>query len=271
MRWLRPRAAGHGAAPPGNYRFATQPVQPLDLASCTEPSIAAFRQLQVIGLMPGAVVVRRAARVQLFASELTDQLKHPEPRLGRLARSLHQALVHQFGDQFQNVEAAFGVGHLLDRLEVGAAGEDRQPGEEHLALGRQQRMAPGDGVAKRPLPGREIHRPFPQELQRLLSYLLQQGLRRQHPQPCRSQLNRQRQAVQTSGELSECGKVLSARLVTGTDAPSAIQEQPHRRRDCRVGRNGQRLEAVNALGPDAEDAAASHKHLYRLCRAQQVG
>ena len=111
--------------------------------------------------MPSAVGVRGAARLQQLDSELADRLEHPEPRLGRLAHGLHKALVHQLDDEIQRVEVAFRICHLLDRPEVRTTDEDGQTGEHQPGVGRQQRMAPSDRVAQRPLPDREIPRPLP--------------------------------------------------------------------------------------------------------------
>jgi len=121
-------------------------------------------------LVASPVVIRRAARLQLLVGELADRLQHSEPWLGRLAQGLHQTLVHQLRDQIQGIEVALRIGNLLDRLEVGAADEDRYPGEQQFGVARQQRVAPGDGVAKRPLPRREVPRPLPQEFQALISH-----------------------------------------------------------------------------------------------------
>lgn len=113
-------------------------------------------------------------------------------------------------------------------------------------------MAPGDGVAKRPLPSREVPRPLPQEFQALISHPLLQSARRQDPQPGRSQLNGQREPVQPPGELAERREVRGGRLVPGVDAPSPLQEQLNCRRNCFVGGNGQRPEGVYALAPNVE-------------------
>ena len=47
----------------------------------------------------------------------------------------------------------------LGRLQGEAADEDGQPAEERLLLGREQVVAPGDGVAHRPQPGGQVARP----------------------------------------------------------------------------------------------------------------
>jgi hypothetical protein len=58
--------------------------------------------------MPGTLLVRRAARFSLLHGELTDRLQHAEPRLGRLGQLLHEALIHQFGDDVQCVGSRSG-------------------------------------------------------------------------------------------------------------------------------------------------------------------
>lgn len=97
--------------------------------------MSAFGKLQVVSLVPGTVVIRRAALFQTLDGKLTDRLEHPEPRLGRLAQCTHKALVHQFGDDIQGVEAAIGICHLIDRLKIGTADKDRQACEQQLGVG----------------------------------------------------------------------------------------------------------------------------------------
>jgi hypothetical protein len=110
-------------------------------------------------------------------------------------------------------------------------------------------MAPGDGVAKRPLPGREVPGALPQEVQALISHPLQQGVRREDPQRSSGQLDGQRQPIQPPGQFGERGEVRVGRLVPGMDAPSPLQEQLHSRRDCSVGRYGERPEGIGPLPP----------------------
>ena len=63
------------------------------------------------------------------------------------------------GVQHFHAEAAVGVAHRLGCVQRPAAREDGQPAEESLRSGREQVVAPGDGVAQGPLAGGQVARP----------------------------------------------------------------------------------------------------------------
>ena len=128
--------------------------------------------------------VRLAARRQPLQPVLADRLQHREAGLAVDAlRLAQQALVDQRRDEIERSELTSrgrGVAsggrhsatasarlpssdprpppHRLGRLEREAAGEDGQPAKERLLVRRQQVVAPGDGVAHRPLAGRQVAR-----------------------------------------------------------------------------------------------------------------
>jgi hypothetical protein len=82
------------------------------------------------------------------------------------------------------IELPVGVGHRLDGVEVRAPGEDRQPPKQRLLLGRQEIVAPGDGVAQRALSPRGVPRATREQRQALLEPR-QHRLRRQDAHPGR--------------------------------------------------------------------------------------
>ena len=91
-----------------------------------------------------------AAGVELLQGELADRLQHPEARLPLSTLGLaNEALVDERGERGKNVEPVAGCISGLGRLQRPAAGEDRQPAKQRLLAGREQVVAPGDGVAQR--------------------------------------------------------------------------------------------------------------------------
>ena len=144
-----------------------------------------------------------AARRQPLQPELADRLQHPVARLLRLraADLLHDALLDQRRDAVERIEPA--VAHAGDRFgprQVEAADEDGQAAKERL-LGRvEQVVAPGDGVAHRPQPVRQVAGAAGQQRQGPLQPR-QQRRRRQDGDAGGRQLDRQRQPVQP-GEIA---------------------------------------------------------------------
>src|SRR3712207_649395 len=119
-------------------------------------------------------LVRIVLRRQSLQSELADRLQHPEanasqPTVRRRLLPLKQTAVDEKGDTVENVRgnrrqgtgngrrpsscSLFPVpGSPADgfrRVEGEAAGEDREAAEQRLLVGREEVVAPGDGVAHR--------------------------------------------------------------------------------------------------------------------------
>ena len=102
---------------------------------------------------------------QLLQPELADRLQHPVARTSPSGSAsglvCSRALVDQRPEPLQDVDPGLARrgDHRLGRLQGAAADEDGQPPEQRLLLGREQVVAPGDGVAHRPQPGGQVARP----------------------------------------------------------------------------------------------------------------
>ena len=134
-----------------------------------------------------------------------------------------QALVDEALQPFQDVEVAGRRccgGNLLCRREGEAAGEDGQRAEKRPLLGGQEVVAPGDGLAQRPLPLRQIPRAACQQLQPPLQPG-KERVRAEEPHPCRGQLDGERQSIQAMTDLGHRrgGRVVDRKVRAAPPAP----------------------------------------------------
>ena len=106
---------------------------------------------------------------------------------------LDKALVDQRGDAIEDVETEVtgGIANPLGGLKRAAADEDAEPTKEHLLLGREQIVAPGDRRAQGPLALRCVAGAVRQQPQSVIE-ASQHRLRREHFASRGSELDRQR-------------------------------------------------------------------------------
>ena len=138
-----------------------------------------------------------AACRQLLEGKLTQGLQHDEAWLTvRTCLLAQQTLVQKRGDTLERIALRFtpSARDGRRRLEGEATGEDREATEEHLLLGREQVVTPGDGVPHRALPFRDITSAAGQQRQPLLEPAKECGWR-QHLDPRRGEFDREGQAV----------------------------------------------------------------------------
>ena len=138
-----------------------------------------------------------AAGHQPLPRELTHRLEHQVARLIPAVRQqVDQALVDERRHAIQHIErtVAARVADLPRGVEREAAGEDGEAPEERLLVRGEQVVAPGDRVAHRLLPGRQVAVAARQERQAPLQPG-QQCRRREDLDAGGGQLDRQRQAV----------------------------------------------------------------------------
>jgi hypothetical protein len=93
--------------------------------------------------------------LECFPAELTNRLQHHETRLLRLWLALpQQTLINEGGDAIQNRLrlVAQGSGDGFDCRKRHPPDKDAQPPEEASLSGFQEVIAPGNGVAQRPVP-----------------------------------------------------------------------------------------------------------------------
>ena len=119
-----------------------------------------FREIQAPLRVSLARRLCLAAEIQLLGGELPDRLQHREPRRPGPLLLPQQTLLDQrrepIEDGTRRSPSLVISANRLGRVQRAAAGEDREPPEEDLLLGRKQVVAPGDGVAHRLLTSRQI-------------------------------------------------------------------------------------------------------------------
>src|SRR5215218_1687411 len=141
-----------------------------------------------------------ATRSQLFSRKLADGLQHPETRFvdrgAGFRKFVDKTLIDDARQCLDRVDGWLG-GDGADRLsplQCPTTDEDAQPPKEHSLLWCEQVMTPGDGVAQRPLPRREVARAAGQRQPATESD--QECLWREEFHPGGGQLDGERQTVE---------------------------------------------------------------------------
>ena len=171
-------------------------------------------------------------------------------------RDGHQAL----GDELlQHLER--GAGHRLGGVELAAAGERAQRGERVLLVAVEQVEAPVERRAQRLLALGRVARAAVEDRERI-AQARRQRRRRQHAEPGRRELDRQRQVADQLADGRHRRQVGRERRVVRS---GAIGEQG----DALVA--GQRGDRVAPLGADAERLAAGREHRQAGMAFEQAG
>jgi hypothetical protein len=224
------------------------------------------------------------ARRQLLERVLADRLQHPEPRRAvRAVRRLEQTLLRQREQPVQAAgraaaRAAARAGHGRRALGGAAPGEDAQPPEERLLRGRQEGVAPRDGVPQRPLARRGVPRPAGEQGQAPLQPRPQRR-GREHPRPGGRQLDGQGQPVQPHADVGGGRQILGREGQVRPGRRRPRDEQPHRLgqrrafRRRRVVRAGQaeRGDDQLVLAGEAQGRPAGRQHREAGAAAEEVG
>ena len=181
----------------------------------------------------GVSLPRLAPRGQLLRAELPDRLQ--QQVAGAVTPGAlpvgpeHHGLVDQpdqRGEHVPGVEALVRA-HLLGRLDVERAGEDRQPRPEQLLGGRAQVVAPLGGGPDRLVVRQGRPAAAGQQPEAVLEPV-GQLLERDGPQPHGGQLDGQRHPVQAPAEPDHAGPVGVGDGETGHRGRRALGEQLHR-------------------------------------------
>ena len=137
---------------------------------------------------------------ELLGRELPNGLQHRESGGLAVIGASEQAVVNQLGQRVENRAAEVGRRtHVAEDGEVDAAAEHRADREQPLRRLAQKLVAPRDRGTQRSLTVGDVSVVAHQERQRVVEPL-EDRLRRQHPDPRRSQLDRERQAVEPFGD-----------------------------------------------------------------------
>ena len=140
------------------------------------------------------------------------------------------------------------VADLLHRLERPAFVEDREPAQQPLLRGVEQRVAPADRRAQRALAKRQIAIARRQQVERVIEPLEQRrGLEDSHAR--RGELERQRQAVEPAADRGDRRRVRGREREAGLHLLRTLEEERDRRALL------QRVEARSRSAPAARAAA----------------
>jgi len=124
---------------------------PLSLCRHDDLRLRCLGQRQVVQRVGAVHLVRFAARLQPLCGVLADRLQHREARLLVLGPRYEQAVVHQGGQRLQGCSFRFGPADGLRRFQRKVA-DERGEASEHQPLALvEEVVAPGHGVAQRPL------------------------------------------------------------------------------------------------------------------------
>jgi hypothetical protein len=217
-----------------------------------------------------------SARFQRFEREFAHRLQHPEARFpADDVEAAHQALLGERIHPGQHLDIR-AAGDRRGRLEVEAAGEDRQPPEVRLIFVPQEVVAPGDRVAHRAQPRRVVAAPASQDRERL-GESRQQRRRRQQTDLGRRQLDRQGQPIQALTNRRDGESVGLGEGEGGVGRASPGHEEAHRLiladgrwRRGRVGQR-QRGDGVRLLAGEPQHCSAGGEDGEVGTGAQQIG
>ena len=184
--------------------------------------------------MRGAYRLGLTGVVQVLLRVLPDGLQQPVPRLAAGRVGLHEGACHQAREQLEDVgpvDDAAG-GHGFGGIEREAPGEHAQP-VEHPSLGLvEQVVRPVDRGAERLVALGRAALAAREQAEALVEALGELG-RREHRDPCRGELDRERHAVESSAHLRDRGGVALVDREAGPHRLRPLDEEPHRvaRRD----------------------------------------
>jgi hypothetical protein len=203
-------------------------------------AVGAFEQLPLAHLMQPLAGILAHRLEQLVAGRAT------------LAVDAHERLFDQAAEQLEDRAGSerLTAAYLLGGLEAEAAGEDGEPPEQHALVGAEQLVAPVERGRERPLPRKRRAAARAEHAERV-AQPLQYLFRREHADPCRRQLERERHAVEPDAELGHRAGVAHVDLEAGRSVRSPFGKQPHRPQAHEIGGRRQPLEVRQRERRDA--------------------
>ena len=196
------------------------PASPAAARSASSRYAARWRS-RIAGPSPDPVEALRAVR--------PDRVEQGEPRGARDVVAPHERLVHERGQDVEEVAAQLPVrvADPLDHRQVASPHEDRETGEQPPAGFVEEVVAPGDRAAQRPLALGQVARGRGQQLQAMLQ-ALQDRVRGEDLDACGRQLDRERQALERGADPGDGGRVLVRDAEVRPDGERPRDEEPDR-------------------------------------------
>ena len=194
------------------------------------PWTTTLGEREEVPCMPLPRVVQLAGQRQLLEAELPHGLQHLVARLIIDARHLAAAgSARPVPRRRRGPERPpSGAATASAASRVKPPGKDREPAKERLLVGGKQVVAPGDRVAHRALPGRQIPSATRQQGQAPFQ-ASQERSRRQHFDPRRGQLDGEGQAIQPPADGGDGCRVVRGEGEGRLDRCCPLDEERHRR------------------------------------------
>ena len=228
------------------------PAKPLAPAGPLDLGRGPLDEVEIVRGVRTPRIALAVLLAQAQAGVLRDRVEHAEAGAAvRPDAGEDQALVPQRREEAQRAVA--GRHELLGRLDRPAAGEDAEPGEQRLLVGIEQRVAPVDRGAQRPLPLGKIAWPVGEKRDPLLEPL-EDRLQRKDAGVCRGELDREREPVEAPADREHLATMAAADVQIGIRGGRARGKQV-----ARVG-VGKRRHRVLDLGRHAQQLAARRQH-----------
>ena len=210
--------------------FAVELPCPTHLFGAEERGLRLLGKPEVEAGMVASYGLAVAALGEPLERVLPDRLEHSEAGIAfGHALGAKQAVVQERLDPVDQVQVEVG-GHGRGAVEREAADEHAEAGEERLLVGREEVVAPVDRGAECSVPlGQTGTRHRLQQLESAAEPL-EDRARREQLDPCRSELERERQPVEAKAELGDRLGVLIGELEVGPRLACTVDEQPYRLR-----------------------------------------
>jgi hypothetical protein len=178
--------------------------------------IVVLRQARVPGAVGALQQLPLARLVQPLAGVLAHRLEQPVADRATVALDAHERLLDQATEQLEDRASSerLSAAYLLGGREAEGTGEHGEPPEQHALVGAEQLVAPGECRRERPLPRKRRAAARAEHAERV-AQPLQNLLWREHADPRRPQLERERHAVEPDTELGHRTRFVRVDLEAG--------------------------------------------------------
>ena len=206
-------------------KLSVQDGQPRVLTRTAEVLGGPAREIQEVSGVRGGDLGRLTGNLQPFPGVFADRFKHPHPQVASGLVPAYKALLMQGSDAFKSIHAELvRPAHRFNRLKGAAARKHRQPPEQRL-LGRCEKLvAPLDRAAQRTLAFRKVTAASEESEPTIETG--QKFLRLKQPDSGGSQLQGQREPVESGANFGNGVRVARVEVEAGADRTRALHEQP---------------------------------------------